>query len=332
MDTVSTSIPQELRVAGVYKAINRVHKKIAALGIPKENQNHEQKYDYRSIDDVYNALSPMLAEEGLIVIPKTNSHAIKEATTKAGSVKYHAVVSMDYEFVCIEDGSIRVIGPMFGEAMDMSDKSSSKAASMAYKYALMQLFSIPTQGDNDADANTPPETAANRNGQSQQNNKPAEKTSEQIRDLMIADINSDLFASKRDQLGEDIKKGSKKLNEADHKAVQEAWAARHDSFVDKDKSRKLGDVITSMLTLATTEKEIADAEKMIANNKDKLTIADIKTLKSFVAEEREKLKNAGAGNQHNNKPADNKQAGNHGTPFDADSEVPRSQWTPNSRA
>jgi hypothetical protein len=36
--------------------------------------------------------------------------------------------------------------------MDSADKSSNKAQSAAYKYAAMQVFCIPTEGDNDADA------------------------------------------------------------------------------------------------------------------------------------------------------------------------------------
>ena len=40
----------------------------------------------------------------------------------------------------------------FGEAMDSGDKATNKAMSAAYKYACFKAFSIPTEGDNDADA------------------------------------------------------------------------------------------------------------------------------------------------------------------------------------
>jgi hypothetical protein len=39
--------------------------------------------------------------------------------------------------------------------MDMADKATNKAMSAAYKYACLQAFCIPTEGDNDADASTP---------------------------------------------------------------------------------------------------------------------------------------------------------------------------------
>jgi hypothetical protein len=38
--------------------------------------------------------------------------------------------------------------------MDSGDKATNKAMSAAYKYMAMQLFCIPTEGDNDADSST----------------------------------------------------------------------------------------------------------------------------------------------------------------------------------
>ena len=38
--------------------------------------------------------------------------------------------------------------------MDSGDKATNKAMSAAYKYAALQTFCIPTEGDNDADATT----------------------------------------------------------------------------------------------------------------------------------------------------------------------------------
>jgi hypothetical protein len=42
----------------------------------------------------------------------------------------------------------------FGEAMDSGDKATNKAMSAAYKYALMQTFAIPTEGDHDSENQT----------------------------------------------------------------------------------------------------------------------------------------------------------------------------------
>ncbi len=42
----------------------------------------------------------------------------------------------------------------YGEAMDSGDKSTNKAMSAAYKYAAMQAFCIPTEGDHDTENQT----------------------------------------------------------------------------------------------------------------------------------------------------------------------------------
>jgi hypothetical protein len=58
-----------------------------------------------------------------------------------------------FDFVSADDGSMHEV-VTFGEAMDSGDKATNKAMSAAYKYACMQAFCIPTEGDNDADAKT----------------------------------------------------------------------------------------------------------------------------------------------------------------------------------
>jgi hypothetical protein len=52
-----------------------------------------------------------------------------------------------------EDGS-SVESVTIGEAMDSGDKSMNKAMSTAYKYALMQIFCIPTEEDKDTENQT----------------------------------------------------------------------------------------------------------------------------------------------------------------------------------
>jgi hypothetical protein len=68
-------------------------------------------------------------------------------------------VESEFDFVCAIDGSKHTV-KTFGEAMDSGDKATNKAMSAAYKYAAFQAFSIPTEGDNDADAHTPQVAAA----------------------------------------------------------------------------------------------------------------------------------------------------------------------------
>jgi len=142
----------------VYKAINAVQADLCAEGITKNRRNQAQSYNFRGIDDVYNALSPLLAKHGLCILPRILTRTCDERATKSGGSMFYITVEAEFDFVAASDGSKHVVRT-FGEAMDSADKATNKAMSAAYKYAAFQAFAIPTEGDNDADAHTPQVTA-----------------------------------------------------------------------------------------------------------------------------------------------------------------------------
>jgi len=137
----------------VYKAINAVQGELAKTGISKDRTNEQQRYKFRGIDEVYNALSPLLAKHGLCILPRVLTRECVERESKQGAALFYVTVHMEFDFVASEDGSKHTV-VTFGEAMDSGDKATNKAMSAAYKYACMQAFSIPTEGDNDADTTT----------------------------------------------------------------------------------------------------------------------------------------------------------------------------------
>ena len=139
---------------GVYKAINAIQADLAKEGITKNRKNQQQGYNFRGIDDVFNALSPLLAKHGLCILPRILTRHCDERQSKNGGVMSYVTVEAEFDFVCASDGSKHVVRT-FGEAMDSADKATNKAMSAAYKYAAFQAFAIPTEGDNDADAHTP---------------------------------------------------------------------------------------------------------------------------------------------------------------------------------
>jgi len=141
----------------VYKAINAVQAALAKSGISKLRRSDQGGgYDFRGIDDVYNALAPLLAEHGLCILPRTLSRSCDLRTSAKGNALYYVVVEVEFDFVAAEDGSKHTI-KTYGEAMDSGDKATNKAMSAAYKYAAFQAFSIPTEADNDTENNTPSE-------------------------------------------------------------------------------------------------------------------------------------------------------------------------------
>lgn len=136
----------------VYKAINQVQAVLAETGIEKNRKNSQGSgYNFRGIDDVYNAMSPLLARFGLCILPRIISRQCDERVSKSGSTLFYVTVEAEFDFVSSEDGSKHTI-KTYGEAMDSGDKATSKAMSAAYKYAAFMAFAIPTEGDNDADA------------------------------------------------------------------------------------------------------------------------------------------------------------------------------------
>lgn len=138
----------------VYKAINAVQSALSKTGIAKDRTNSQGAgYKFRGIDDVYNAIAPLLAEHGLCILPRMISRTCEEKQSQAGKALFYVTVEAEFDVVCAEDGSAHTIRT-FGEAMDSGDKATNKAMSAAYKYAAFQMFAIPTEGDNDADGHT----------------------------------------------------------------------------------------------------------------------------------------------------------------------------------
>jgi hypothetical protein len=137
----------------VYESIAAVMAKLAATGIGKNNNNTQQGYKFRGIDDVYNALAPLLSAEKLLILPRVLSRMVTERATQKGGVLFYVVLDVEFDLVSGIDGSKHTIR-VCGEAMDSGDKATNKAMSAAYKYACMEAFCIPTEGDNDADATT----------------------------------------------------------------------------------------------------------------------------------------------------------------------------------
>jgi hypothetical protein len=137
----------------VYKAINAVQMALAKVGIGKDSKNQAQGFMFRGIDAVYNTLSPLLAQNGLCILPRMISRSCEERVNAKGTALFYVTVEAEFDLVSALDGSKHTI-KTFGEAMDSGDKATNKAMSAAYKYACFQAFAIPTEGDNDADGQT----------------------------------------------------------------------------------------------------------------------------------------------------------------------------------
>jgi len=135
----------------VYRAASAVSAAFAEHGIGKTRQNEQQRYKFRGIDEVMNALAPLLVEHGLLIVPRMVERSSEERQTKSGNAMFTVTVAAEFDFVSVEDGSA-FTARTYGEAMDTGDKATNKAMAVAYKYAAFQTFCIPTEGGGDTDA------------------------------------------------------------------------------------------------------------------------------------------------------------------------------------
>ena len=137
----------------VYESISGVQRQLAKEGIAKSQKNQQQGFRFRGIDDVLNALTKAMSDNGLVIIPRMLTRETMERTTGQGKPLFTVTVTVEYQLTSVHDGS-SVLAVCPGEAMDTADKATNKAMSAAYKYMAIQTFCIPTEGDNDADATT----------------------------------------------------------------------------------------------------------------------------------------------------------------------------------
>jgi hypothetical protein len=141
---MTTTTPQ------IYSKIIEVMKGIDAIG--KNRKNQAQHFNFRGIDDVYNELHKKFSEVGVFTVPEVLSEQRTERVSAKGGAVFYTTLRIKYHFFA-SDGS-SVTATVVGEAMDSGDKSSNKCMSIAHKYALLQVFCIPTEEQKDPDAET----------------------------------------------------------------------------------------------------------------------------------------------------------------------------------
>lgn len=128
-------------MAEIYQAIIGVMADIGAIG--KEKRNTQQGFKYRGVDDVMNALQPVMVQHGLFVVPEIIDQKREERQTKNKGNLIYSVCTVRYTFYAKDGSSVQCV--VIGEGMDSGDKATNKAMSIAFKYACFQVFCIPTE-------------------------------------------------------------------------------------------------------------------------------------------------------------------------------------------
>jgi hypothetical protein len=125
----------------IYQKMAAIMKDVEAIG--KDNTpTSGAKYNFRGIDDMYNAIHDLMAKHEVFCMPVVVDSERGEYTTAKGTKMQHVTSIIKYSYYAT-DGSY-VESSMVGEGADTGDKATAKSCAMAHKYNLVQSFLIKT--------------------------------------------------------------------------------------------------------------------------------------------------------------------------------------------
>jgi hypothetical protein len=135
--------------------------------VAKRDRNEAQRFLFRGIDAVVNAVGPVLRKHGVLVIPRLQNVAYDNVQTSTGKPATACRVQVSYVFYAPDGSSIETV--VAAEAWDMGDKAAPKAMSVAFRTALLQALALPTdepdpdsQSFEQAEVEAAPRSAATR--------------------------------------------------------------------------------------------------------------------------------------------------------------------------
>lgn len=131
----------------IYEAIADIMKD--GYAISKDKKNPQQGFMYRGIDDVMNEFQPRMAARGIFVVPEVLEASREERQSSRGGNLIYSILKVRYTFYASDGSSVSAV--VIGEGMDSGDKASNKALAVAMKYAMFQVFCIPTEEMQDPD-------------------------------------------------------------------------------------------------------------------------------------------------------------------------------------
>lgn len=173
----------------IYSALAKANKAIGAIA--KGSKNQQQGFMFRGIDDVYNELHAILADCEIFIVPEVVSYDVSERQVRNGVVLFTRA-TIRHHFTTSDGSSVTTT--VVGEAMDSGDKGMNKTMSIALKYALFQLFTIPTKEEKD------PEAKSYELAQTAPQTQPPRQDDSEYRALVESSMNQLAEASSMDDL------------------------------------------------------------------------------------------------------------------------------------
>jgi hypothetical protein len=158
--------------------------------VQKRGHNPRFNYNYVTAADIAGAVGDILAELGVVVVPRLESISHEAMRPSAGGTEHVTHVVMSYSFVDV-DTAEEITVKTAGEGLDSGDKAPYKAMTGALKYALLQSFLLAT-GDDPEEERTSPVNHSSPTHESDSERRRI--TTEQIGELgqLIADTGTEL--------------------------------------------------------------------------------------------------------------------------------------------
>lgn len=123
----------------IFESISAISQRAGALA-PQSKQG--VPFPFRGVDGTVNHLAGFMQELGVIVVPAVQSAVTTSREAGSKTVKTTEVL-VDFTFYA-PDGS-SVTATTAGLADDYADRSAAQAQSVAFRVALLQTFTLPTQ-------------------------------------------------------------------------------------------------------------------------------------------------------------------------------------------
>jgi ERF family protein len=130
------------RIMNIYEKINKIQVELKAT---KDSRNEFGKYNYRSAEDIYNALKPFLKEDKLILLFDEKIRIENE----------REILTSTIEIIDVENPAEKItksIDVIVAKPKNGNDLTQTTGVSISYarKYLMCGVFTIDNEKDNDA--------------------------------------------------------------------------------------------------------------------------------------------------------------------------------------
>lgn len=140
---------QDPEMVPVHIAWLRVRREIRAIGKGELYNQSGTRFNFRGVDTVVNVFGPVTLKHGVHVLPVKTEAVYSDKTAKSGSKMRECAVTVTWQVMGPRGDTLTL--QTMGEALDLADKATTKAQSVALRTLLLSSGLTPTH-DADPDS------------------------------------------------------------------------------------------------------------------------------------------------------------------------------------